>query len=212
MLELFTSQGCSSCPPADAVAAKLARRADVIVISRPVTYWDRLGWKDTLARPANTELQQAYAKRGLAGENGVYTPQAVIGGRIGAVGSHQRELERLIARDAAQKAPRISLGHDGTIVVTGPSTGPTTGAPVSARLMLVGLDSSESVAVGSGENGKRRLTYTNIYQGATSLGSWAGGRQQFAVPATARHIAGADRYVVLLREGTSGPILAARQL
>ena len=208
VLELFTSQGCSSCPPADAVAAKLAQRGDVIVISRPVTYWDRYGWKDTLARPANTQLQSAYAVRGLVGENGVFTPQAVVAGRTAAIGSHQRELEGLIAKTAAAGAPRIALAPDGAALVSANGyTGPLTG-----RLTLVGLDSSASVAVGSGENGHRRLTYTNIYQGETALGNWNGSRQRFVLPASARHIAGADRYVLLLREETSGPILAALQI
>ncbi|MEO1489870.1 MAG: DUF1223 domain-containing protein [Pseudomonadota bacterium] len=78
LLELFTSQGCSSCPPADRLAAKLDQEDDLVVLSRPVDYWDRLGWKDTFAKPSNTALQRAYARRRLAGYNGVYTPQTVV--------------------------------------------------------------------------------------------------------------------------------------
>ena len=94
LVELFTSQGCSSCPPADRLAARLAPEPGVVVISRPVTYWDRLGWKDTLARPENTDLQRAYARRTLAGRNGVYTPQTVVDGEFGAVGSQESRLRR----------------------------------------------------------------------------------------------------------------------
>ena len=91
LLELFTSQGCSSCPPADRLAERLTKEPGLLVISRPVTYWDRLGWKDTLAREENTQLQRAYAARGLAGENGVFTPQIVIdGNRAGFVPGLER--------------------------------------------------------------------------------------------------------------------------
>ena len=92
LLELFTSQGCSSCPPADALAEKLATDPSLVVIARPVTYWDRLGWKDTLAPEVNTALQQAYARRGLAGQNGVYTPQLVVDGRRDPAGAEVHAL------------------------------------------------------------------------------------------------------------------------
>ena len=97
LVELFTSQGCSSCPPADRFASTLARDSDLVVIARPVTYWDRLGWKDTLAREANTDLQRDYSRRGLAGRNGVYTPQMVVDGVLGAVGSRERDVRQQIA-------------------------------------------------------------------------------------------------------------------
>lgn len=81
VVEFFTSQGCSSCPPSDHLAARLATEPGVLVMQRPVTYWDRLGWTDTLGKEGNTSLQRSYAARRLGGRNGVYTPQAVIGGK-----------------------------------------------------------------------------------------------------------------------------------
>ena len=104
-VELFTSQGCSSCPPADALLEALAKQPNIVAITRPVTYWDRLGWKDTLAREANTRLQGAYAAKGNAG-SGVYTPQAVVQGGDGAVGSDRGGLMRLIAAEKARPGPR----------------------------------------------------------------------------------------------------------
>ena len=110
VIELFTSQGCSSCPPADMLASRLAKDDTLLVISRPVTYWDRLGWKDTLARPQNTALQRAYASKGNEG-SGVYTPQIVVNGGDGAVGSREGDI-RSIVRRARVVGPEIT-GHQG---------------------------------------------------------------------------------------------------
>ena len=97
-VELFTSQGCSSCPPADALIEKLAKEPNIIAITRPVTYWDNMGWKDTLGREANTALQRSYAARGGEG-SGVYTPQAMVQGEAAAVGSSEAKLRRLCAAE-----------------------------------------------------------------------------------------------------------------
>ncbi len=103
-VELFTSQGCSSCPPADAVLARLARDPEVVAISRPVTYWDQLGWKDTLAPQANTDLQRAYADHDGSGR--VYTPQAVVQGAEGVVGAQEANIRKLIAAARASRHRR----------------------------------------------------------------------------------------------------------
>ncbi|MEM9311001.1 MAG: DUF1223 domain-containing protein, partial [Pseudomonadota bacterium] len=108
LVELFTSQGCSSCPPADRLAERLAREEGLVIVSRPVDYWDRLGWKDTLASPDNTALQRAYARRGLNGYNGVYTPQMVVAGAFGEVGSNERALRSQI-RAAKSLASRVAI-------------------------------------------------------------------------------------------------------
>src|SRR3546814_2316327 len=123
LIELFTSQGCSSCPPADALFAKLAKDPGIVAISRPVTYWDRLGWKDTLARPENTALQRAYAARNIAGA-GVYTPQAVVQGGAGTVGSREGEIRTLAAQAAS--AARIALGSEGRVTIDGVTAAPAT--------------------------------------------------------------------------------------
>ncbi len=106
-VELFTSQGCSSCPPADVLMSKLAREPNIVVLTRPVTYWDKLGWKDTLAREENTSLQRSYAARGGEG-SGVYTPQAMVQGRMAAVGSNEGQLRRLIHAEKRRPGPTIA--------------------------------------------------------------------------------------------------------
>lgn len=208
VLELFTSQGCSSCPPADALVGRLAKtRGDILVISRPVTYWDRLGWRDTLAKPENTNLQRAYAARGLSGRNGVYTPQAVINGRGGVVGSNAARIEGLLKQTAPQRknAPQLAVLNDSAVTISGPASG-------NARLSLVSLDSQESVSIALGENRDRTITYTNLLVDEAVLGTWNDNAQTFTLPANFRQTAGADKFALILREGRAGPILAARRL
>jgi hypothetical protein len=209
LIELFTSQGCSSCPPADKVAAKMAPSPGVVVISRPVTYWDRLGWKDTLAKEANTDLQQAYARRGLAGQNGVYTPQAVVNGRFGTVGSRELEVRRGVAHNsgAGNAAIRVNdLGADGY----GVGLGGETAKP--AELVLIGITREVEVAIGSGENGGRTVTYTNVLRDETRLATWNGGKASHVVTPGQLTVKGANRYALVLREPGGGPVLAARWL
>lgn len=208
VLELFTSQGCSSCPPADAIAAKLDAEGRHLVISRPVTYWDRLGWKDTLALESNTTLQRAYSRQGYRGA-GVYTPQIVVDGRHGAVGGREQAIRQL-ARDArgndsaaialrAQDDGGFAIGVNGTVSGT-------------AEIMLLALDSHESVRIGRGENGGRTVSYTNVLRRETALADWNGGQQALAIPASRLTVAGADRFALIVREKNGGPILAARMV
>lgn len=204
-VELFTSQGCSSCPPADAVMAKLAREPGVVAITRPVTYWDRLGWKDTLARPANTALQQAYTGRRIPGA-GNYTPQAVVAGRSGAVGGQEAKLRQLIAAARRQPQPTLLPAEDGRSVAVNGRAG------AGAEVVLVALRGAVTVPIRSGENGGRRITYSNVALAEQPLGRWTGGWKRFPLPAAARRVPGADRYAVLVRQGGGGPILAARYL
>ncbi len=209
VVEFFTSQGCSSCPPSDRLAARLSREPGIVVIQRPVTYWDRLGWKDTLGKEANTTLQRAYAARALGGRNGVYTPQAVIAGRTGLVGSGEAALRQGIAEARMRSMPRIRIvpKPDGTFeaVVSGRRE-------ARAQVVLIGLDSAETVQVTRGENGGRQLRYTNIWQGERMLGTLAGGEASFMIDAADRRIAGADSYAVIVRQGEAGPILAGTLL
>lgn len=209
VVEFFTSQGCSSCPPSDRLAARLAKEKGVLVIQRPVTYWDRLGWPDTLASPANTALQQAYAKRGLGGRNGVYTPQAVVSGRAGLVGSNESGLRSEIATERKRAGAVIGLkakpGGVLEVMVDG-------GVQARAQVLLVGLDRDETVVISRGENGGRSLSYTNIWKGERVLGTLAGGKASFMVDASQRRISGANRYAVIVRQGDTGPILGGMML
>jgi hypothetical protein len=209
LLELSTSQGCSSCPLADALAEKLAARPGLVVIARPVTYWDRLGWKDTLAREANTTLQQDYARRGLAGRNGVYTPQLVVARAYGAVGSRA---------DAVDAGIRQYRGASDATIRTAPAAGGGYAVNLSgsdkggAELVLLAVTRKVEVGIGSGENGGRRIAYANVLRSERKLGDWAAGKAQLAVAARDLKVRGADRYALVLRQPGGGPVLAARWL
>lgn len=209
VVEFFTSQGCSSCPPSDRLAARLAQEPGVLVIQRPVTYWDRLGWKDTLGDEANTALQRAYAVRMLAGRNGVYTPQAVVSGRTGLVGSGEEAPRRQLAAARSAQTLRMRLVAKGNGSIEAVVSG---GGNARADVMLVGLDREETVEVSRGENGGRRLRYTNIWQGERTLGSLVKGEASFMIDAADRRIPGADSYAVMVRQGEAGPLLGGAML
>ncbi len=206
LIELFTSQGCSSCPPADRLAQKLNLDPGLVVISKPVDYWDRLGWKDTFAKPSNSDLQRTYARRGLAGYNGVYTPQSVVAGSLGEVGSKEAALRELTQR--ARFANRAVIRLKPTTGGFGVGLGGTTKS--TADLVLVGVSRREDVKIGSGENGGRTVTYTNVLIGETRIATWSGGKASHALTTSQMQMAGADRYALVLREPNGGPVLAAR--
>ncbi|MEL7219134.1 MAG: DUF1223 domain-containing protein, partial [Pseudomonadota bacterium] len=209
LIELFTSQGCSSCPPADRLAKRLDKEEGLVVISRPVTYWDYLGWKDSLALEENTELQRAYAERGLAGYNGVYTPQSVISGAIGEVGSRERAVRQMISRAAANRDAALRVRGNETrgfgIGLAGETERP-------AELILMGVDAHAEIDIGRGENRGRRIAYTNVLKGERKLASWRGGSASHVIEASILNMTGADRYAVVLRETGAGRVLAARWL
>lgn len=207
VIELFTSQGCSSCPPADMLARRLAKDPSLLVITRPVTYWDRLGWKDTLAREANTRLQRAYAAKGGEGA-GVYTPQIVVNGDGAAVGSREADIRSLVRR-ADRSGPRITTASAAkggmTVTIGGKSD-------YLASVSLVALSSSETVGIGRGENGGRTMHYTNVLKDERILGSWRGTEQIFALPREYLKISGADRYAIVVQRPGAGRIVGAKLL
>lgn len=207
LLELFTSQGCSSCPPADALAEKLSANPDLVVISRNVTYWDRLGWKDTLGKESNTALQQDYARRGLAGRNGVYTPQLVVDGAYGLVGSHGSEVAPSVEKFGGRSdaAIRVAPGAGGGYAVNLSGT-----ASGKAELVLVAVTRKVEVGIGSGENGGRTVTYPNVLRSERKVTDWAGGKTSVTLADSQLKVPGADRYALVLRQPGGGKVLAAR--
>ena len=167
VVELFTSQGCSSCPPADAFLTDLARqRGNVLPLAFHVTYWDSLGWKDPYSLDAATSRQRDYARH-LRGD-GVYTPQMVVDGVSGFVGSDRAAGLSTIAR-AGRKVVPVSLSRDGqTLLITvGAGSG-------QARVLLIGFDQRHETHVGRGENGGRTLQESNIVRSLTPIGTWSG--------------------------------------
>jgi hypothetical protein len=197
VVELFTSQGCSSCPPADAILEELSKRPDVIALARPVTYWDRLGWKDTLAREDNTALQRTYAAKGGEGA-GVYTPQSMVQGQFGTVGSRRDTITQQIAKARADVSAAIAV-RPGLIGIDGK------GAPADVK--LIDVKSSAIVRIGSGENGGRTVRYVNIVVAERTIGGWQGGAKVFAT--NAPRAPGSDKRVVIVQKAGGGPILAA---
>ncbi len=196
VVELFTSQGCSSCPPANANAAVLADRPDLLVLSFGVTYWDYLGWKDSFAREDFTERQRIYEP--ALGRDGPFTPQIVVGGARDTVGNDRAAIEALIAKGRTA-GPAITLA-EGTVKI-GPGT-----ADAAADIWLVRYDPQTThVAVRRGENGGRTLPHRNVVRDLARIGHWTGAATELPLPAAAPGL----RTAVLVQVPKGGTILAA---
>ena len=198
VVELFTSQGCSSCPPADAFLTDLARdRRDVLPLAFHVTYWDTTGWKDPYSLDAATTRQQDYARH--LGDDGVYTPQMVVDGTTGFVGSRRSQGLSVIA-GATRKPVPVSLTRDGQtlLVKLGRGAG-------RAQILLIGFDPSHETHVGRGENTGRTLLESNIVRSLTPIGTWSGSPIELHAPPQA----GQD-FAVLLQTANDTIIGAAR--
>jgi hypothetical protein len=206
VVELFTSQGCSSCPPADAFLAELSKRPEVVALTFPVDYWDYLGWKDTLAHPLFTARQKAYAM--ARGDRQVYTPQVVVNGTKPCVGSDRSQIEALARAEPALPVTVTANERDGAVQVT-INAGPERVA--MAEVWILPVSRSRTVPIGKGENRGRTITYANVVRGMVRLGEWRGGSSTYDV--SLRTAQGdADGYVVLLQsvEGSRpGVILGA---
>ena len=213
VIELFTSQGCSSCPPADALMGQLSKdRGDVIVLSLPVDIWDYNGWKDTLARPEFSVRQKHYSQS--RGDHQVYTPQVVVDGQVHGVGSDRGQLMTLMQETSAvrqaQSAPLDVREVNGMLVVdVGEGSGDL---GRGAGVWLMRVVKSRTVTVGRGENRGREITYTNVVRSMVRLGFWNGAAARFEMPLPETRADDADGYVVIVQKSwgdTLGPILAA---
>ncbi|MEL7463200.1 MAG: DUF1223 domain-containing protein [Pseudomonadota bacterium] len=204
LVELFTSQGCNSCPPADEYLGTLADRDDVIALSMHVDYWDYLGWRDVFASPAHTKRQRAYAV--TMAERMVYTPQIVVQGAEAMVGSHGGKVDDAILRHGAKDpVAQIDLSLRGDRLVADVSS---EGEAASGRVVMVWFNRAESVAIRAGENRGREITYHNVVTGWSDLGAFLGGR----IAMTAPKPMDADGVAVFIQQGEGGPILAAAKL
>ena len=200
VVELFTSQSCSSCPPAEALLGRLAREhADILPLAFHVTYWNHLNWRDPYALPAATARQEAYAAR-LGG--GAYTPEAVIDGRTGLVGSDEAGLRGAIAR-AREAGPAVpaTLSRDGDHVAAQVGAGRGT-----ARVLLIGFDPSHTTRVLRGENAGRTIEQANIVRSIRELGPWSGAAATFTAALPEGETA------ALLVQAEDGRILGAARL
>ena len=211
VVELFTSQGCSSCPPADALLGKLAHDPNVIALTLAIDYWDYIGWKDTLAIPGHANRQKAYSK--MRGDRGVYTPQVIVNGSTQALGSDQADIERAIGQShhasATLSVPVSIKVADGRLTVDAPAG---KGTDEHAEVWLCPVSSAVPVAIGRGENHGRTITYHNAVRRWIRLGEWNGAAASWSISLKDLKSDGADKAAVLLQSGSAsrpGPMLGA---
>ena len=197
VVELFQSQGCSSCPPAIGHVNALAARPDVLALTFAVTYWDQLGWKDTFASAAQTARQWDYA-RGLHHDE-VWTPQVVVDGRADVVGVRAGQIEALLAKTPPRAGPALTLATDKVAIGTGTASG------AGADVWLVRYDPRTiAVAVRAGENEGRTIEHRNVVRQLVRLGKWTGAAATLALPSPTPGLATA-----VLVQLPGGAILAA---
>ena len=204
VVELYTSQGCSSCPPADAMLHDLAKRDDVIALALHVDYWDYIGWKDVFGRPENTARQHAYAR--AANATTVYTPQMVINGSDDVVGNRPRDVADLIARHkgkAAVIALTVTRRGDMLSIRAEPPAN-----PVGATVQLARYTPSTRVAIKRGENAGHTFDYANVVTELRVLGEWdMRAPLRLDVP-----VEGASPSVVMIQQNRHGPIHAVARV
>jgi hypothetical protein len=205
VVELFTSQGCSSCPPADRLLTTLSRNADTIALTFAINYWDYIGWKDTLAAPEFTARQRAYATK--RGDPHVYTPEAVVDGLYDAVGSDKNAIERAIEEGLSHThalSVRAQMHEENGVldIEIGRGIG-------SAGVYVLRVAKSRSVEISRGENSGHRVTYTNVVRAIRKVGDWSGAPLNIKLMELR---ADDEGYVMLLQRGSEdqpGAILAA---
>ncbi|KXF79540.1 hypothetical protein ATN84_04295 [Paramesorhizobium deserti] len=216
MVELFTSQGCNSCPPADALLSDLAKRNDVVALAFHVDYWDYLGWRDTLASPENTARQTAY-RNAMKGSM-IYTPQVILNGRAQVNGNNAAAIRSGIARmsDApgGLTVPVSITRLDGERIVIEAGSGPKPAAPV--HLIIAYFDDKAIVPIKGGENSGRSIIYRNAVRDIETIGMWDGKPLRVEIPASELAKKKASGCAVLLQEVSDdsrlGPILGASML
>jgi hypothetical protein len=208
--ELFTSQGCSSCPAADELLGHLAKRDDVIALTLPVDYWDYLGWRDTLARPEFATRQKAYAK--ALGDGMVYTPQAVVSGLAHINGSDADKIDRAIEKTAklfdSSRVPIKLSAADGRLVIDVASA-PDGVASKEATVWLATIASRVKVPITRGENQGRTIEYSNVVRALMPVGIWNGKEMVVQLDRRSFMHGSADRCAVFLQQGHGGPIVGA---
>jgi hypothetical protein len=200
LLELFTSQGCSSCPAADKLLGELAADPSVVALSVPIDYWDYLGWKDTLASAAHSARQRAYAK--VRGDREVYTPQIVVNGATHVLGSDPGAVERAITvtdRNTAVMSVPVVLSLSGNALNVSVTALKDHGG---GEVWLCPLTRSVPVEIGRGENHGRTITYHNVVRRWLKLGDFGGTQQTWNVPLSEIQGDDIDAAAVVVQQGT----------
>jgi hypothetical protein len=200
IVELFTSQGCSSCPPADKIIGELAKDPSVIALSMPIDYWDYLGWKDTLADARFSARQKAYSK--TRGDREVYTPQVVVNGATQVLGSDRASIEGAIGntRKAGVMSVPVSMKVAGEQITVSVAASP---APLAARgeVWICAVSKAVPISIGRGENRGREITYHNVVRNLLKVGDWNGSSGSWTVPLVNLSREGVDAAVVYVQDG-----------
>ena len=212
VVELFTSQGCSSCPPADKIIGELAKDPNVIALSMPIDYWDYLGWKDTLADARFSARQKAYSH--VRGDRDVYTPQVVVNGSAKVIGSDRAGIEMAIKdteNAAGVMSVPVSLSLSGKQINVSVAASK---APSVARgeVWICSISKAVPISVGRGENRGREITYYNVVRNLLKVGDWNGNSGSWTVPLENISREGVDAAVVYVQDGNRdkpGPMLGA---
>lgn len=210
VIELFTSQGCSACPPADALLKRYASRPGIVALTLPVDYWDYLGWKDTLAMPRNAARQRNYAR--TRGDGAVYTPQIVINGVVHVHGARDHDIDKALETTrsmlAASLVPVHFSTHGNTVLVqTGSSAA---GSPYTeATVWLAMVQRTANVRIQRGENGGKTVTYTNVVRELAPLGMWSGKPMQIRLTRASLQRPETQACAILMQAGDGGPIIGA---
>ncbi|MCB1502267.1 MAG: DUF1223 domain-containing protein [Bauldia sp.] len=209
VLELFTSQGCNSCPPADAILGDYAKDGSVLALSYPVDYWDYLGWKDTLASHENTLRQKSYAE--ARGDRQVYTPQVVVNGTTHVVGSNRRQIEAALDTSKPLPVPvTMSAGTDSTTVTVGDAEA---SGPSKGTIWLAMYADPITVPIERGENTGKSITYYNVVRKLRPIAMWKGKEVSIELPKSELDQAEVSRCAVILQtehdNGLPGAILGA---
>ena len=212
VLELFTSQGCSSCPPADALLAELGKRPGLVTLSYSVDYWNYLGWHDTLASPANSERQREYAR--MRGDGKVYTPQIVVDGLTHVNGSNEAAIEMAMRSAAIRlkdaKVP-VTMHAEGDTLVIGIGAAPDNSDKRDATVWLAIAKELETVSITRGENRGKKLSYSHPVRDLSPVGMWKGEAMTLKLPLKDLKTMGGDCLVALLQVENGGPILGAAE-
>jgi hypothetical protein len=213
VVELFTSQGCSSCPPADQIIGELAKDPSIIALSLPIDYWDYLGWKDTLADSRFSARQKAYSH--MRGEREVYTPQVVVNGSAHVIGSDRARIEGAIEdtkkADGVMSVP-ISMTLAGKQINISVAASGKAPAAAHGEVWICSISKAVPIKIGRGENRGREITYHNVVRNLLKVGDWNGSPGSWTVPLENISREGIDAAVVFVQDGnrdTPGPMLGA---
>ena len=203
VVELFTSQGCSSCPPADEIIGELANDPSVIALSLPIDYWDYLGWKDTLADSRFSARQKAYSQ--IRGDRAVYTPQAIVNGSVHVVGSDREGIEEAILdtqkRDAVMSVP-VSMTLSGRQLNVSVAASHVGAAVSHGEVWICAISKAVPIAIGRGENRGHEVTYHNVVRNLLKVGDWNGAPGSWSVPLENISREGVDAAAVYLQDGS----------